>query len=167
MNPQQQPLENIQILELHKQGATVEQIAEALNKDPKIIGYIIKAEVDKRRKLSLEERFGDLKLIAISALKEVCQSSTSDSARVQAAKILNDEVEGNNTNGSLLGGFNYSELAERLLLAEKQVAETPKHTDIRTDSASGAQDVKQEVSKSKKEDENGEILTPIFKVVNN
>ena len=113
-------LDNTQILSLFNQGATAEQIAEALNRDPVMIGLVIKSHVDSKRKMSLEERYGDLKDIAIRALAEVASTGENESARVAAAKCLIDEMDGNNGHGSNYK-FDYTEIAERLLKAEAAV----------------------------------------------
>lgn len=113
--------ETIQIIELHKQGATVEQIAQALGKDPLVVGMLVRSKVDTSRKLTLEERYGDLKEIAINTLKDVCQFGENESARVSASKILIDEVDGNNGHGGAALNFNYEELAERVCLAKQRV----------------------------------------------
>lgn len=113
--------ETIQILELHKNGATIEQISQAMGKDPIVVGMLLKARVDTNRKLTLEERFGDLKELAINTLKDVAQYGDNDSARVSAAKILIDEIDGNNGHGGAALKFNYEEFAERVAVARQRV----------------------------------------------
>jgi len=114
-------LENIQIMQLYDQGATVEQIAQALGKDPIALSLMLKSRVNSNRKLTLEERYGDLKDIAILALKEVAQYGESDSSRVAASKILIDEVDGNNGHTGGLIQFDYDKVAERLATATGRV----------------------------------------------
>lgn len=113
--------ETIQILELHKQGATIEQIAQAMGKDPTVVGMLLRARVDAGRKLSLEERFGDLKQLAIDTLKDVAQFGDSDGARVAAAKILIDEFDGNNGHGGGAMNWNYEKMAESIVMAKQRV----------------------------------------------
>jgi hypothetical protein len=112
--------DTIQILELFKQGANSNQIAEALGREPAAIEVVIRSHVDNKRKLSLEERFGDLKAIAIDTLKEIAQTGMNESARVNASKILLDEFDGNNGHGGCVK-IDYQQIAERIAQVEGHI----------------------------------------------
>lgn len=116
-----QSTDTIQILKAHEQGLSIEDIALALSKDPAAVALVIKTQVDNNRKMTLYERFGDLKKVAIETLKEIAEIGENESARVNAAKILLDEADGNNGHGGFGMKIDYTQIAERLVKVEGAV----------------------------------------------
>lgn len=112
---------NTSIIKLYQDGCEPETIAEALQLQPELVKIIIDNLSARKKKMTLEQKYGDLKDIAIRTLMDVAERSENDSARVRAAEMLNNEVSGG---GAL--DFSYDELSEALQKGRSIIGETMK-----------------------------------------
>lgn len=110
-------LQTNQIMELHRQGYTAEQIALGLDLLPGAVDIIIRGQ--RSQVEGNEARFGQLKDLALEALEHVLKYDVdSPSARVTAAKVVLDEVE----KGQKVF-FDYQKLADLISNGSKRVIE--------------------------------------------
>lgn len=111
---------NTQIITLHSSGLTPLEVANALDLEPILVEAIIQGLAMKKRKRSINERFGkDVQDLVLATYINVMESSENDSARVRAAELMDGKL-----NGGAANEFNYEELAQALKEVDGIVAKS-------------------------------------------